>query len=61
MTEPRPFARDDDGPVIVAVATPHGVTHWRVTENEARSITFTDGPPAKSLQGCYHYRALDQR
>jgi hypothetical protein len=55
------FARDDDGSVIAAVSTPHGVTHWRLTDNGVRAITFTDGPPMKSLETVDHYQVLSAR
>jgi hypothetical protein len=54
------FARDDDGSLIVAVQNSYGVVHWRITpDNRVRSITATDGPPRRSLEGTWHYEVLD--
>jgi hypothetical protein len=55
------FARDDDGSLIAAVPRWHGVEHYRVTEDGARSITACDGPPAKSLESIHHYTAVPWR
>lgn len=55
------FARDDDddGSLIVAVQQSHGVIHWKVTpDGQVRSITATDGPPRRSLEGVWHYEVL---
>jgi hypothetical protein len=61
LDEEPAFARDDDGSLIAAVPRWHGVEHYRVTEDGARSITACDGPPAKSLEGCHHYTVLPAR
>lgn len=55
------FARDDDGSLIAAVPRWHGTEHFRVTGEGVRSIAGCDGPPAKSLEGCHHYTAIQQR
>lgn len=52
------FARDDDGSLVVAVQGPTGVAHWVVRDDEPREITYCDGPPRQSLQGCHHYTVL---
>lgn len=56
-TEPA-FARDDDGSLVVAVQDMTGVAHWVIRDDKPRQITYCDGPPRKSLEGCHHYTLL---
>ena len=52
------FARDDDGSLVVAIQGPTGVAHWVIRDDKPRSISYGDGPPRQSLQGCHHYTVL---
>ena len=62
IRENRPkFARDDNGDLMVAVASYSGGSdHWRVN-GSARLNTFHSGPPAEAFDNCWHMTVIPER